>query len=155
MKAHKSLLAAACFALSPAVHAAPTYVSHFETLHEMNVHTAAHQVDGSEQFDPTSQPMVLSFEAHGRRFDLDLVANERVLAALPDDPAYQNISAYRGQLLGNPDSWVRIVMYDGMPRGLVWDGETMFAIEAPGDSAVATSEPVIYRVADLNILPGT
>ena len=99
--------------------------------------------------------MVLSFEAHGRRFDLDLVANERVLAALPDDPAYQNISAYRGQLLGNPDSWVRIVMYDGMPRGLVWDGETMFAIEAPGDSAVATSEPVIYRVADLNILPGT
>jgi hypothetical protein len=155
MKAHKLLLAATFLAFSPALHAAQTYVSHFETLQGMTVHKAAHQVDGADQLGSVSQPMVLSFEAHGQRFDLDLVVNDRVLAALPEGPAYESVSAYRGQLLGNAESWVRIVMYDGMPRGLVWDGETMFAIEAPGDSAVETSEPVIYRLADLNILPGT
>jgi hypothetical protein len=31
----------------------------------------------------------------------------------------------------------------------------MFAIEAPGDSAVEISSPVIFRLADLNIAPGT
>ena len=155
MQALKILIIAAILALSPALHAAQTYDSHFEPLHDMTVHTAEHLVDSADQLRLESQPMVLSFEALGQRFDLDLEANDRVLAALPDDPAYEGVSAYRGRLLGNPDSWVRIVMYDGMPRGLVWDGETMFAIEAPGDSAVATSEPVMYRLADLNILPGT
>ena len=46
-------------------------------------------------------------------------------------------------------------MFDGMPRGLIWDGETMFAIEAPGDSAVEISSPVIYRLVDLIIATGT
>lgn len=155
MQAHKTLTIAAVLALSPALHAAQTHVSHFEPLYDMTVHTAEHLVIEADQLGLESQPMVLSFEALGQRFDLDLVANDRVLAALPDDPAYQGVSAYRGRLLGNPDSWVRIVMYDGMPRGLVWDGETMFAIEAPGDSAVKISAPVMYRLADLNILPGT
>jgi hypothetical protein len=61
---------------------------------------------------------------------------------------------YRGQLAGNPDSWTRIVVYDGTPRGLVWDGEQMFAIEAPGDSIVQSDSPVIYRLADTFIEPG-
>jgi hypothetical protein len=75
--------------------------------------------------------------------------------SLPAEAAFAGVYAYRGSLANNPDSWVRIVMFDGMPRGLIWDGETMFAIETPGDSAVEISSPVIYRLADLIIAPGT
>jgi len=155
MKTLKYLPVVAILALSPALQAAETYLSHYEPLHGMTVH-AADYVSAAGSFDQQrSEPLVLSFEALGRRFDLDLEPNDRVLAALPADVAFEGVSAYRGRLLNNPDSWVRIVMVDGMPRGLVWDGETMFAIEAPGDSAVDISEPVMYRLADLNILPGT
>jgi hypothetical protein len=65
------------------------------------------------------------------------------------------ITAYRGQLSGNPDSWARIVVYNGMPSGLIWDGAEMLAVEAPGDSLLSTAEPIIYRLADALITPGT
>lgn len=155
MQAHKYLIIAAILAVSPALNAAETFVSHFEPLHDLTVHEAERLVNGADLSAPASKPMVLSFEALGQRFDLDLEANDRVLEALPADAAYQGIAVYRGRLLDKPGSWARIVMYNGMPSGVVWDGETMFAIEPPGDSAVKTAEPVVYRLADLNILPGT
>jgi uncharacterized repeat protein (TIGR01451 family) len=42
-----------------------------------------------------------------------------------------------------------------MPRGVIWDGSEMIAIEAPGDSAVPTTVPVAYRLADTYVMPGT
>ena len=58
-------------------------------------------------------------------------------------------------MAGRPDSWARIVISDGDPTGLIWDGEQMFAIEAPNDSALNTNSPAIYRLADTYIVPGT
>lgn len=153
MNAFKILPVVAIFALSPALQAADTFVSHYEPLHGTTVRAAEYVTTDAKQ--QRAAPVALGFEALGKRFDLNLEANDRVMAALPADAAFAGISAYRGRLANNPDSWVRIVMFDGMPRGLVWDGETMFAIEAPGDSAVDIAEPVMYRLADLNILPGT
>lgn len=152
MNTFKYLLVVAIFALSPALNAAETFVSHYEPLHDMTMQ-AANYVHTSARQD--RKPAALGFEALGRRFDLALEPNERVLAALPADAAFAGVSVYRGRLQNNPNSWVRIVMFEGVPRGLVWDGETMFAIEAPGDSAVTTSVPVMYKLADLNIVPGT
>lgn len=140
MKALKYLSVVAIFALSPALNAAETFVSHHEPLHGMTVRVAENE---------------LSFEALGKRFDLDLEPNDRVMNTLPATAAFEGVAVYRGRLVNNPYSWVRIVMFEGMPRGLVWDGESMFAIEAPGDSAVDITEPVMYRLSDLNILPGT
>lgn len=140
MNALKYLSVVAILALSSALHAAETFVSNYEPLHGMTVRVAENE---------------LSFEALGKRFDLDLEPNDRVMDALPATAAFERVAVYRGRLVNNPDSWVRIVMFDGMPRGLVWDGESMFAIEAPGDSAVDITEPVMYRLGDLNILPGT
>lgn len=157
MKAVKTLFIsaiAAIFVISGESHAADVFVSHFEPLAGMKAHTAEHlRADASAEQQAAS--MALSFEAMGRRFDLDLVANDRIEAALPKGGDFTGVRAYRGELVNNPDSWVRIVMFDGMPRGLVWDGETMYAIEVPGDSAVDISAPVMYRLSDLNILPGT
>jgi hypothetical protein len=154
MKAARFLIIVAFFAFAPATGAAETFVSHYEPLHGTNLRTADYLgADGPS--DRRAARVVLSFEVLGQRFDLDLEPNDRVLAALPQNAAFAGLSVYRGRLADNPDSWVRIVMSDGMPRGLVWDGARMYAIEAPGDSVVAISEPVMYRLSDLNILPGT
>ena len=154
MKAGRYLIIVAIFAIAPATGAADAFVSHYEPLHRMNLRTAE-SLGAETRSDLRTAPAALSFEALGKRFDLDLEPNERVLAALPTNAAFDGISIYRGRLLNNPDSWVRIVMSEGMPRGLVWDGAAMYAIEAPGDSVVDISEPVMYRLSDLNILPGT
>ena len=152
MNTLKYLPFVAILALSFTLNAAETFVSHYEPLHDLSVH-AADQLRTNASRE--NKPAALSFDALGKQFDLDLQANDRVLDALPANAAFAGVSVYRGHLRNNPDSWVRIVMFEGMPRGLVWDGEAMFAIEAPGDSAVNTSEAVIYRLADLNIVPGT
>ena len=155
MKALKYLLITTIFLLSPMLHAAEVFVSHYETLHNMTAHTIDAQSANASQTLQRDELGVLRFEALGKSFDLNLVPNDRLLASMPANAAFAGVYAYRGQLANNPDSWVRIVMFEGMPRGLIWDGETMFAIEAPGDSAVEITSPVIYRLADLNIAPGT
>jgi hypothetical protein len=155
MNALKYLLVIATLALSPALRATDVFVSHYEPLHSMTVHAADNTSANIGQELEKAAPVVLRFEALGRSFDLNLVANDRLLAAMPADAVFEGVYAYRGRLANNPDSWVRIVMFDGMPRGLIWDGEAMFAIEAPGDSAVEITSPAIYRLADLNIAPGT
>ncbi len=154
MKALKYLPYIAILALSPALHAAETFLSHYESLQGMTVRAASNMHADAEQNMQPDASVRLSFEALGRRFDLNLVANNRLLAAMPADAAFEGIQVYRGQLAGYPDSWARIVMFEGLPRGLVWDGDTMFAIEAPGDSAVEISEPMIYRLEDLIVAPG-
>ncbi len=148
----KYLPVVAIFAFSSALNAAETFVSHYEPLHDvtMQMNDRVHASVGQNRM-----PAALGFEALGQRFDLDLEPNDRVLSALPANAAFAGVSVYRGRLQNKPKSWVRIVMFEGMPRGLIWDGQTMFAIEAPGDSAVTTSEPVMYKLADLNIVPGT
>ena len=154
MKALKYLPYIAILALSPTLHAAETFLSHYESLQGMTVRAASNMHADAEQNMQPDASVRLSFEALGRRFDLNLVANNRLLAAMPADAAFEGIQVYRGQLAGYPDSWARIVMFEGLPRGLVWDGDTMFAIEAPGDSAVEISEPMIYRLEDLIVAPG-
>jgi hypothetical protein len=155
MNALKYLLAIVTFLLAPMLHAAEVFVSHYEPLQGMTAQAVDSKGANLSQKAQLAEPTLLRFEALGRSFDLKLEANEQLMASIPADAAVDGVQAYRGHLADNPDSWVRIVMFEGMPRGLIWDGETMFAIEAPGDSAVNISSPVIYRLADLNIIPGT
>ena len=155
MNALKYLLVMATLMLSHTLHAAEVFVSHYEPLHSMTAHVADSKSANISQKSQSNETAALRFEALGKTFDLNLEANDQLMASMPADAAFADVYAYRGRLANNPDSWVRIVMFDGMPRGLIWDGETMFAIEAPGDSAVEISSPVIYRLADLIIAPGT
>jgi len=155
MKALKYLPVVATLMLSPTLYAAEVFVSHYEPLHSMTAHAADSNSANASQELRRGAPAVLRFEALGRSFDLSLVANDQLMASMPANAAFEGVSAYRGHLANSPDSWVRIVMFDGLPRGLIWDGKTMFAIEVPGDSALDISSPIIYRLSDLNIAPGT
>jgi len=100
-------------------------------------------------------PLVMSFDALGRRFDLELEPNGRLVSVARQNPLLDGVDIYRGELAGRPGSWARIVVSDGMPRGLFWDGNEMYAIEAPGDSIVQSNGSVIYRLADAQIAPGS
>ena len=99
-------------------------------------------------------PVELSFDAYGRTFDLELVPNARLLAALPGGESGGAATPYMGHLQGVADSWARIVIADGTPAGVIWDGAELYAIEKPGDSIVSTREPVIFRLKDVLVAPG-
>ena len=158
MKALKWTLAAAILIVSSAVFAAATNnvtVSHFEPLQRLSIHTASNSSIAAGHKSQQTTAAVLSFDAMGRSFDLQLEPNDRLLSASSRDALTSGVEIYRGQLANDPDSWARIVVYDGVPRGIVWDGNEMFAIEAPGDSLMQTATPVIYRLADVIIDPGS
>jgi uncharacterized repeat protein (TIGR01451 family) len=155
MRAFKWTAALAVLGLSSslfAVAADNITVTHYESLQKLNIQSAS---IGMSQKLRGAGPVNLSFDALGRTFDLQLEPNSGLLSAASRTALAGSVEVYRGQLAGVPDSWTRIVMFDGMPRGLVWDGEQLFAIEAPDDSALPSNSSVIYRLADTFIAPGT
>ncbi len=155
MQSHKILLFAALVALAPTLVVAEVVVSHFEPLQQ----TLISKTDkngrsfSSRSFVPAQ--VAMRFDALGQSFDLQLVPNDRIASGLQSDVARNRVEVYRGQLSGKPGSWARIVVFDGIPRGLLWDGVEMYAIEAPDDSALSITSPVMYRMADAVIVPGT
>ncbi len=155
MKAYKLLLVSLLISLSLPVFAgqsANISVSHYEPLQRMSLQT---QSSVSQQKLTISAPLVLNFDALGQSFELRLEPNNNFLSTAARNSLPAGIDIYRGGLADNSDSWVRIVMFEGMPRGFIWDGREMYAIEVPGDSIVATTSPIIYRLADTYIEPGS
>ena len=140
---------------SPLLHASESggvVVSHYESLHNLTINRGN---SGGMQKLQQAGTSVLSFDALGRTFELQLEPNDRLTRNAFPGGLPNNTGVYRGRLAGRPDSWARIVISDGDPTGLIWDGEQMFAIEAPNDSALNTNSPAIYRLADTYIVPGT
>ena len=155
MKAIKWIPAVAIFVVSSALFAAESndvFLSHYEPLQRLNIQPAGNNSDTSSQKAQFAAPVELSFDAMGRAFVLELEPNDRLFSGVAR--LLDGVGVYRGHLADRPDSWARIVVFEGVPRGLIWDGEELFAIEAPGDSLLQTSSPVIYRLADLLIAPG-
>ena len=155
MNAIKWILVAAVSGLLSTVTAAQpggATVSHFESLQRLSMQSA----DASTGQKPRGTgPVSLKFDALGRTFDIQLEPNGGLLSPVSRAALPQGVEIYRGRLAGNPGSWARIVVFEGMPRGLFWDGEQMYAIEAPGDSIAETTSPVVFRLADTFIEPGT
>lgn len=157
MKALKLLTSIAVLLASSVLHAADTsdvLLSHYEPLQQLNLRSDDKLSDQRMQQLRSSTSMDMSFNALGRNFELQLEPNERLLAAAPRAVLQNGVQILRGQLQGRPESWARIVVFDGMPRGLIWDGEEMFAVEAPGDALLDNAGPIIYRLADAMIAPG-
>ena len=125
-------------------------LSHFETLERMSVESG---VGMGQQKATGIGPVELRFDALGRTFDLQLEPNANLLAAMSGGDFGDSVP-YRGKIAGNADSWARIVISNGMPAGIVFDGENLFALELPGDAIVATNAPIVYRLADAIIAPG-
>lgn len=92
----------------------------------------------------------LRFEAFGREFDLRLQTHHALLGSEPLRSVNAGIDIYRGEVAGIDGSWVRLVVADGKPRGMLYDGTDIYAVEAvPGQT-----HSIIYRLDDLLIEPG-
>jgi Metallo-peptidase family M12B Reprolysin-like/Domain of unknown function DUF11 len=101
----------------------------------------------------------VTFDAYGRRFDLEVAPNERIRRAIRT--AGSRTMPLEGTVEGVPGSWVRITRSSSGWRGMFYDGQELYAIEAAQDLAGSTDEalnasgsaPVIYRLADAVLPP--
>ncbi len=145
------------FATAQAASTDGVSVLHAEPLGGIEMRASASATTGPLRNDSRDlyTSVRMEFDALGRRFDLQLEPNTKLLSAEQRARIDSSIGVYRGRLAGNPNSWARIVTRDGVPAGLIWDGNEMLAIERPGQSAVSTTEPVIFRLADMVIEEGT
>ena len=152
MSAVKYFATAVVFCFSASAFAAgadAVSLVHYESLQRLDV-----QGVGSLDNQKTSVagPVDVTFDAFGRTFDLELTPNRNLLNAIA---GAGGPVPYRGRIAGNSESWVRIVMADGVPGGLIWDGQELFAIERPGDNAAGASHSIVFRLADAVIAPGS
>jgi hypothetical protein len=101
----------------------------------------------------------MSFEAYGRQFNFQLAPNLAVQRAVPDDRT--DIEALRGRLEGLPGSWVRMTHTRSGWRGLISDGEELYAVAPANEVADSVVQPladssstasVVYRLKD-TLLP--
>lgn len=151
----KILAIATLFALAPTLAVADVVVSYYEPLQR----TLITKTDNNERSFSAKlsapAPVSIRFDALGKSFDLQLVSNERIASGIQSEAVRAQVEVYRGKLANNPQSWARIVVFEGMPRGMIWDGVEMYAVEAPGDSALAIDSPVMYRMSDAFVIAGT
>lgn len=109
-------------------------------------------------------PGAMSFDAYGRRFDLELRNNERVTAKLPAQRKVDlaRYHLYRGTLAGQARSWVRLTEFSGRVEGAIWDGQDLYAVTTLDRVAPSLTTPihgnqnqtVVYRLSDtINALP--
>ncbi|HSN52727.1 MAG TPA: M12 family metallo-peptidase, partial [Woeseiaceae bacterium] len=124
---------------------------HHEPLQRLSI--AGSATDGSQKTGAAG-PVDMRFDALGRNFELQLVPNNRLLQAAREI-AGASVIPYRGTLAGIEGSWVRVVIADGVPSGMIWDGNELFAIERPGDNLVDAESAIIYRLADAIVAPGS
>ncbi len=107
----------------------------------------------------SAAPRSLDFDAFGQRFELLLHPNASLIQDLPPSRRARiahDLRAYRGSILGNPDSWVRLTEENGGWSGAIWDGQELYMLDpvdhvrhrlmdAPDDQA----RNVVYRLADV------
>ncbi|MDX1480367.1 MAG: M12 family metallo-peptidase [Woeseiaceae bacterium] len=145
-----AVAALATHLLAPVAGAERVSVVHSEPLRGMTLQTAAAAIDDADRLAGTT---TIRFDALGRRFELDLQSNSALLTPAARAALGERTGVYRGRLRGVDDSWVRIVMHDGVPSGMLFDGDQMLAIESGVDPADPGAR--IFRLADVVIEPGT
>jgi uncharacterized repeat protein (TIGR01451 family) len=144
---------AASFSSAHAADLQSVALNYYEPLHQVELRSVtARAANVAQKAGPG--PVVMSFNALGRSFDLALEPNSRLLPATRANPMLDGVEIYRGELAGVSGSWARIVVAEGVPSGLLWDGEAMYAIEAPGDNIVGAADPIIFRLSDIEVAPG-
>lgn len=102
---------------------------------------------------PSTRATRTRFDAYGRRFDLKLESNDRVLGTVARGSQAQ---VWRGSLDGIPGSWARLTVANGRRYGMVWDGRDLYVIEPASDAsanlvgpAPATGDAtLVYRLSD-------
>ena len=145
-------------ALAPPVAAAndgarPARINYFERLHVLPAPA------GNANRKADSQLQQLRFDAFGRRFEISLGSNGRLMENKPDS---SQLALYRGSIDGLAGSWVRLATKGSAVHGMMWDGTQLYAIEPASEvgdalepsSQVDPSQTIVFRLADVTMEPG-
>jgi hypothetical protein len=110
----------------------------------------------SQKTSPTeTQP--LRFDAFGRRFEMSLRPNGRLMEQARVKAGPTSLQLYQGTLDGVAGSWVRLATKGSTLHGMMWDGTQLYAIEPAAevrDALVPPLQPgdaetVVFRLADV------
>ena len=123
-------------------------IDHYEPLADLVLSS-----DASGMQKPGVQSVTgIRFNAFSRQFDIELQPNYALLGAAERHNMAGAVQMFRGALANAPDSWARIVLVDGVPQGLLFDGSEMYAIEPIGADG---TNAMIFRLADVFIDPSS
>ena len=158
MDRKKPIIVIASLVCAQGLHAQEAEVLHYEHVSDLRVDDAAHAIAALRTAAPTRDAtrggsIAMDFIAFGERFELELEPNARVNAAVRRAPG--GATAYTGRLRDHPESWARVVLGSTGPSGLIWDGATLYGVEAPNDSLVDADASTIFRLDDVYVPPGT
>ncbi len=121
--------------------AQPPSIAHIENIDDWRI-SARVATDA-----PATPAVSARFSAFGQSFELELEPNQRVAAMFDSN---SDARAYRGELRGVPESWVRLVISSAGVSGVIWDGANLFGVEPTADAEVA-----MFRAADVVVPAGT
>jgi hypothetical protein len=116
------------------------------------------RIQFAEKVAIAAAPGHTEFDAYGRRFSLDLRANDRLLHEL-NRTGKLNIDAgrvLRGELRGAPGSWVRLARVGAALEGAIWDGFELYVVTSKSRIEAnltlpiegAPSQTVVFRLSD-------
>ena len=114
---------------------------------------------GTGQLKAGSSVQQLRFDAFGRRFDISLGSNDRLMQSKPEN---SRLELYRGSIDGIAGSWVRLATKGDVLHGMIWDGTQLYAIEPVAEVRDALAQPlpadapptIVFRLADVTIDQG-
>lgn len=146
--AHVIALAASALVLSMEAAAEPLRIMHAEPVRFQSSPTS------TQKSGPSAQRM--TFDAFGRRFELEVEPNESLLAELSPQQLQRldSLQVLRGSLRGHANSWVRLSLVNGAYSGALWDGAELYGIDAYAtlkthlDNEPAGGGTLIYRLSD-------
>jgi hypothetical protein len=134
-------LTACCGSIAPPIHAE---VLHSEPVQDLR--SAARSNGGSDMLE-------VEFTALGREFRLELTPNRRLEALRRHLGVSSGVEAYRGRLKEAATSWARIVTTPTGLAGIIFDGNSLYGLEAPFDSGSRAEAAVMFRLDDVRLDP--
>src|SRR5215469_9128008 len=145
--------AALLCAVSAAVPHAASAATPYRVLNHEAIQIESQALGGGRQH--------LQLVAFGKQFELSLQPNESIRHAVPSGRS--DIEPLEGTVDGQSGSWVRITRTRAGWRGMIFDGQELYAIEPVGDLGEALVQPhsdsptapVMYRLADAIMTVGT
>ncbi len=122
------------------------------------------QIQFAEAVEISARPGSTQFDAYGRRFALELAANEGAISNLSAvrKAELSSVRLLRGKLAGHPSSWVRLTTFSGRVEGAIWDGHDLYSVTSydriarhlTTPLAAGPGQTVVFRLSDtLNALP--
>ena len=92
------------------------------------------RIQFAEKVAINAAPGHTEFDAYGRRFSLDLQANDRLLLSLTrtGKVAIDSGRVLRGDVRGAAGSWVRLARVGDALEGAIWDGRDLYVVTSKG-----------------------